>query len=144
MKRFTLTSTMIALGIAVPLTVFAAQTSSTQGSSTTPSTPPASSTHHHHSSKSMPKVDLNTASAEQLMALPGIDQATADKIVAARPFKNTKQLEDSKILTKDQYKAISSKVTVKAPKNTSSKSSKSTTTPPANNNTGSTSGSTTK
>jgi DNA uptake protein ComE-like DNA-binding protein len=139
MKRNTLTSTLIAIGIAIPFTAFAAQTSGTQ--SGTQSTTSSKAT-HHHSSASAPKVDLNTASADQLMALPGIDQPTADKIVSARPFKSTKQLYETKIITKDQYKKIESKVTVKAPKSTSSKSSTKNTTPPATGN-GETGGSST-
>jgi len=124
MTRSTFSRALIALGIVVPLTAFAAQ-SSAPPSGTTPSTPPASQSPSHQSSKatksSMPKVDLNSATAEQLMALPGIDQTTADKIVAARPFKSSKQLYESKIVTKTEFKTIESKVTVKSPKSTSSK-----------------------
>jgi DNA uptake protein ComE-like DNA-binding protein len=141
MKRSTLASTMIAFGIAIPLTVFAAQTNGTQ-SGTQTGTTSTKATHHHSSSKSAPKVDINTASAEQLMALPGIDQTTADKIVSARPFKSTKQLYENKIVTKDEYKSLESKITVKAPKSTSSKSSTKHTTPPATEN-GETGGSST-
>jgi competence protein ComEA len=125
MKRSTLSLTLVALGIAVPLVAFAAQstsgTTTTPPASTAPKTTSKSTTHH-----SAPKVDLNTATPEQLMGLPGIDQTTADKIVAARPFKTSKQLYESKIITKNEYKAIESKVTVKAPKSTSSSSTKST------------------
>ena len=45
-----------------------------------------SSTTHHHSSSSKsahtPKTDLNTASKEDLMKLPGVDDATCDALAA--------------------------------------------------------------
>jgi len=39
-----------------------------------------------------PKIDLNTAKEKQLRELPGIGEAYAKKIVAARPLKNLKDL----------------------------------------------------
>jgi hypothetical protein len=39
------------------------------------------------------KLDLNTASLEQLQKLPGVNTATAKKISAGRPFKSIAELE---------------------------------------------------
>jgi Helix-hairpin-helix motif len=40
-----------------------------------------------------PKLDLNTASLDQLQKLPGLNEATAKKIVAGRPFKSVDELQ---------------------------------------------------
>jgi competence protein ComEA len=75
-----------------------------------------STTHHHSSSSSKstktPKTDLNTASKEDLMKLPGVDDALADKIIAGRPYKSHSELESKNIVTKEQYSKLSAKVTV--------------------------------
>ena len=84
-----------------------------------------STTHHHSSSSSKstktPKTDLNTASKEDLMKLPGVDDATADKIVAARPFKSRSELESKNIVTKEQYTKLSAMVTVAPPQKSAAK-----------------------
>jgi Helix-hairpin-helix motif len=41
----------------------------------------------------LPKLDLNTAPLEQLQKLPGINEATAKKIIAGRPYKSLGELE---------------------------------------------------
>jgi len=83
-----------------------------------------SSTHHHSSSSKAtktPKTDLNTASKEDLMKLPGVDDALADKIIAARPYKNHSELESKNIVTKEQYSKLSAHVTVAPPQKSAAK-----------------------
>jgi len=68
------------------------------------------------SSKSTAHIDLNSASREQLMTLPGIDAATADKIVEARPFKSKDELHSKGIVSKPEYDKLASHVTAKSSK----------------------------
>ena len=73
---------------------------------------------HHMSSgakhMATPRIDLNSATAEDLAKVPGIDAATADKIIAARPFKTRSELVSKKIVTKAEYSKLASHVTVKS------------------------------
>jgi len=64
------------------------------------------------------KYDLNTASKEQLMKLAGVDDATADKIIAARPYKSKKDLVSKNVLSQSEYDRIHAHVMVKTSSNT--------------------------
>lgn len=66
----------------------------------------SSSTSDSSSKKSSKKVDINSASKEDLAALPVIGDATAQKIIDGRPYKTKKDLVTKNILTQDQYDKI--------------------------------------
>jgi len=57
-------------------------------------------------------VDLNNASKDDLVSLPGMDEAKADRIIAERPYANPRQLVTRHVLTEDEYNAIRDHVVV--------------------------------
>ncbi len=55
----------------------------------------------------MAKYDLNSATKDELMKIPGIGAATADKIVAGRPWKQKSDLVSKGIMNKAMYEKAS-------------------------------------
>jgi DNA uptake protein ComE-like DNA-binding protein len=58
-------------------------------------------------------LDINSASASELERLPGVNGDMAAKIVKNRPYKSTRDLVRRKIMTKDQYDQVKSRIFVK-------------------------------
>jgi competence protein ComEA len=59
-------------------------------------------------------VDLNSATADELEALPGIGKSTAKKIIEHRPYARKDELVDKKIVSRGTYEKIRDRVVAHA------------------------------
>ena len=88
------------------LALFAGVVVAQSGSSASASKTATTHKSNKKKSKRKSKVDINSATKEQLMAVAGIGDATAQKIIASRPFRTKRDLLFRKILTKEQYDKV--------------------------------------
>ena len=55
-------------------------------------------------------ININNASREDLLNLPGITERDADRIIAERPFKNAREMVARHVISESEYDRISDRI----------------------------------
>jgi DNA uptake protein ComE-like DNA-binding protein len=58
-------------------------------------------------------LDVNKATKEQLLSLPGINSERANRIIAARPYSSPSELVSRRAISQPEYENIKDRVTAK-------------------------------
>jgi DNA uptake protein ComE-like DNA-binding protein len=58
-------------------------------------------------------LDLNTATKDQLLSLPGVTAPQADRVIAGRPYNDPGDVVTRRIMPKTEYDKIADRVTAK-------------------------------
>jgi competence protein ComEA len=110
MKRKILFTLCTLLACVLLVGLSPAQTSTSSQTQTTTPTKTKKSSGEAKSSKASSKIDINSATKDELATLAGIGDATAQKIIDNRPYRAKNELVTKKIVTKSEYAKIKDQI----------------------------------
>ena len=110
---------LLALTVAAPVFAQPATTPSTPAAPSgtmAPATPAAPKTPGNAVAPQASVVDINSATADQLKALPGVTESESTKIIQGRPYADKHQLVSKHVLSEAAYDKIKDRLVAKQPR----------------------------
>jgi competence protein ComEA len=92
------------------LTLIFAASSSAQANTRTPNSKAETTSTAKAKTAAAEKLDINTATKDQLQALPGIGDAYSQKIIENRPYRTKRDLVTKKIIPAATYEKIKDQI----------------------------------
>lgn len=106
MKRLAIAVLVFAFAGVMGVASWAAPLQTASESTTTTTTRTTKST----KAKTSSKIDINSASQQELESLPGIGPATSAKIVQGRPYRAKSDLVTRKVLSRSEYNKVKNEI----------------------------------